>query len=154
MEELMEILEQTFRDYRADLEKAEKKQKPMGGLLGFGSSLKDDACHEVFDEKAEQAVQRIRDAGPSPDEAERAVRMLLDSRDGERWPLSSQWMMRAAERHTLLLIPFLSGKAAAELYGEYTRRYKPWDRLPAQKEVCLALKEQREKTEDSSGRPG
>ena len=49
-------------------------------------------------------------------------------------------MLRAIERHSLPLIPFLDSGAATSLSREYAARYKPWDRLPAQKEVLRALK--------------
>ena len=49
MEELFAALEQAFRDYQSDLENYERKRRPTDGLLGFGRSLKDDACHERLD---------------------------------------------------------------------------------------------------------
>ena len=53
---------------------------------------------------------------------------------------SARWMLRAAERHALGLIPFLDAAAAEKMLEEYSARYRPWDRLPAQKQVINALK--------------
>ena len=45
MEEYLTALEQAFITYRQDIENCQKKSRPTDGLLGFGHSLKDDACH-------------------------------------------------------------------------------------------------------------
>ena len=139
MEEHFAALEQAFRDYLQDLENYEKKRRPTDGLLGFGRSLKDDPCHERLDERVEKAVGEICASAPSPGEAERTVRMLLRD-DMQAWPLAAQWMLRAIERHAIPLIPFLTRETAAALLKEYAERYRPWDRLPVQREVHKALK--------------
>ena len=142
MEALFAALEQAFADYRTDLENYEKKSKPTDGLLGFGHSLRDDACHERLDERIERTVAGIREAKPDPNQAERAVRLLLYQGKRTDWPLAAQWMLRAVERHALPLIPFLSKDDASAFLQDYTSRYRPWDRLPAQKQVYKALKAQ------------
>ena len=141
MEASFAALEQAFTIYRQDLENCVKKSKPTDGLLGFGRSLKDDPCHDRFDERVKVAVDRILDLSPTSDIAARAVKMLLRD-DMSSWPLSAQWMLRAIERHTIPLIPFLSPEAAAAFQKEYAARYKPWDRLPVQQEIYKALKHQ------------
>ena len=70
-----------------------------------------------------------------------AVAMLLKPQGGIHWPLAAEWMLRAVERHALPLIPFLARETAESLRRAYAARYKPWDRLPAQKEVYRALRE-------------
>ncbi len=142
MEEFFTALAQAFVDYRQDLEQYEKKRRPTDGLFGFGHSLQDDPCHARFDERVEKAVAQICALPPSPEEAERAVRLLLPKNDPASWPLAAQWMLRAIERHAIPLIPFLSSGAAAAFLREYTDRYKRWERLPAQKELFKALKKQ------------
>ena len=140
MEEYLAALEQAFVSYRAEIEAFERKSKPTDGLLGFGHSLKDDACHERFDERVADAVKALCQVPPTAEAAERAARMLLAREDIAAWPQAAQWMFRAAERHCVPLIPYLSPAAAKALHREYTDRYRPWDRLPAQKEVLKALK--------------
>ena len=79
---------------------------------------------------------------PAAEDAERALRLILmRSREAE-WHLSAQWMLRAAERHALALVPFLKPEAAETLCREYGECYRRWDRLPAQKEIYKALKAQ------------
>ena len=141
MEELFAALESAFEVYARELEAGEKKQRVTDGLFGFGHSLKDDACHDRLDERLEHTVKEIRDAGPSPEEAERAVRLLLKPREKEFPQQSAGWMLRAAERHALELIPFMDAEAANRMLGEYSARYRPWDRLPAQKQVISMLKQ-------------
>ena len=139
MEEQLAAMEQAFLDYRQDLEAFERKRKPTDGLLGIGRSLKDDPCHDRVDERLAQAVEAICAMRPSPEQAERAVGLLLRS-DAAAWPLAAQWMLRALERHSIPLIPFLSRESAAAFLKAYANRYRPWDRLPAQQQVYKALK--------------
>lgn len=139
MEEYMAALAQAFADYRRDLDEFERKRKPTDGLLGFGRSLQDDPCHERFDGRLEEAVRGVCALPPSPGEAARAARLLLEHNGEGGWPLAAQWMLRAIERHALPLIPYLSAEDAAALLRQYAARYKPWDRLPAQKQVHKAL---------------
>ncbi|MBQ6528489.1 MAG: hypothetical protein IJI38_08195, partial [Clostridia bacterium] len=95
MQELLAALEKAFQDYREDLEKAQRRTKPTDGLLGFGRSLKDDACHDRFDERIEEAVASLCTLPPSPEDADKAVRMLL-LQERMDLPLSAEWMLRAA----------------------------------------------------------
>ena len=141
METIAAALEEAFSDYRKEVEECRRALKPADGLFGFGHSLKDDACHDRFDRRVAQAVAAACALPPSPEEAERLVRRLLLPGDAQPWPPAAEWMLRAAERHALPLIPYLGKAEAAALLKEYTTRYRPWDRLPAQKEVCRALKE-------------
>ena len=139
MEECFAALEDAFTVYRQDLEAYAKKSKPTDGLLGFGRSLKDDSCHDRFDGRVKEAVDGVIAASPAPEEAARAVKTLLRD-DMSSWPLAAQWMLRAVERHSIPLIPFLAPEAAAAFLKAYAARYKRWDRLPAQQEIFKALK--------------
>ena len=139
MEQYLDALERAFADYLQELEERQKKTKPTDGLLGFGRSIKDDPCHERADERVEKIIAELCALSPAPETAVLAARLLLRA-DGPNWPLSAQWMLRALERHVLPLVPFLAPADAAALQREYAARYKPWDRLPAQKAVYKALK--------------
>ena len=141
MQDLLDELRQAYSEYRKELDKAERKQRPADGLLGFGRSVKDDACHDRFDERIAHAVS-VLCAGPlTSEEAGQAIRLLLLRKTDAEWHLSAQWMLIAAERHSLPLIAFLSPELAGSLQKEYAARYKPWNRLPVQKQVLQALKE-------------
>ena len=139
MEELFAALEQALLDYRQDLENCERRRKPMDGLFGLGYRIQDDPCHTHLDERIKQATDGICAAEPAPEDAERAVRMLLCI-DAQAWPESGRLMLRAIQRHILPLIPLLPPDAAAALLREYAGRYKRWDRLPVQQQICKALK--------------
>ena len=142
MDEFFAALDQAYEDYRQDLKEYEKKRKPTDGLLGFGRPLQNDPCHERFDERIKQIVDEICASMPSSPEAERAIRRLLPQPGERDWPLASQWMLRAIQRHILPLVPFLTGRAAAALGKEYAVLYRRWDRLPVQKEILKALLQQ------------
>ena len=139
MEDCLLALDQVFARYRQDLEDYRKKSSPMDGLLGFGHPLGRDYCHDRLDEGIAGIVQEMGRDMPGQEKVEAVVRRLL-MHDAREWPDAAEWMLRAAERHTLPLIPFLSAEAARALCVEYAARYRPWDRLPAQKEVYKALK--------------
>ena len=141
MEAYLAALEEAFAAYRQEIEDYNRKSNPLDGLLGFGRSLKNDACHDRFDERVASRVTEICQAGPDAETAEQAVRLLICRTDIPSWPMAAQWMLRAAERHCIPLIPYLSRDAAAKLHREYAGRYRPWDRLPAQKEILKALKQ-------------
>ena len=141
MDEYFAALELAFEKYHQDLEEYARKSKPTDGLLGFGHSLKDDPCHDRFDERVKEAVDGIAASPPTPEAAKQIVGMLFRD-DIQTWPLAAQWMLRAIERHSLPLIPFLSPDSAAAFQKEYAARYKPWERLPVQQEVFKALKRQ------------
>ena len=136
----MENLKEVYRLYRQEVDEYLKKQKPTDGLFGFGHSLANDACHDHFDQRLADAVQALLKAELTEPAAEAAVRTILEPPDDREWPQAAQWMLRAAERHVLKLIPFLSAESAGRFASEYASRYKPWDRLPAQKEIYQALK--------------
>jgi len=139
METYFDALSRAFAEYRQDVEDFERKSRPTDGLFGFGRSLQNDACNDRFDKAVELAVTGLVSAGPSAADAERAVRMVL-TQDLRAWPLASQWMLRAAERHCILLVPFLAPAAAAALEKEYAGRYRRYERMPVQKQLLQALK--------------
>lgn len=144
MEESMAALDAAFEMYRRDLENYARTCKPLDGFLGFGRALKNEPCHDQFDARVKEAVDGVCAASPTPEDAARVVGLLLRW-DPTGWPQEAQWMLRAIERHTLPLIPFLAPETAAALEKEYAARYKRWERFPAQKEVLKALKNRAEK---------
>ncbi len=144
MEESIAALDAAFELYRQDLENYARTSKPMDGFLGFGRALKNEPCHDQFDARVKEAVDGVCAASPTPEDAARVVGLLLRC-DPDGWPQEAQWMLRAVERHTLPLIPFLAPETAAALEKEYAARYKRWERFPSQKEVLKALKNRAEK---------
>lgn len=145
MDDLYQALLDAFSDYRKDIDSYERRRKPTDGLFGLGRSLRDDPCHERFDERVAGIVAALCALPPAPDDVARAVTLLLGHDDGQPWPLAAEWMLRAIERHALPLIPHLCSAAAADLARAYARRYKRYDRLPAQQQVYKALKAAAEK---------
>lgn len=140
MKDYPDEVRRAFRSYRTALEEAERKRKPTDGLLGFGRALKDDPCHEVLDREILTIVDEAAISELSAEIAASIVEALLFPESAPPWPLSAQWMLRAEERHALKLIPFVAEGDAADLAGRYASKYRPWDRLPAQKAVLQELK--------------
>ena len=113
-------LKQIFSDYQADIENCRNNYKPVDGLFGINHSMKDDICHDRFDSRTEALTLEFASINPSPADAGQVIRLLLFPDSCQNLPLSARWMLRAAER-------------------QYTLRYPPRDRLPAQKRICKAL---------------
>ena len=140
MDDPIALLEAVYQSYRKDLETAILKQRPADGLFGIGSSIERDPCHDRFDAQILALITQVSASDPSSDLARQLLQILLIHPDLAQWHVSAQWMLRAAERHALLLIPSLNAQDAAELVKQYDSQYKRWDRLPAQKDVYKALK--------------
>ncbi len=141
-ESLLEDLKEVYRLYRQEVDECLKKQRPTDGLFGLGHSLASDVCHDRFDQRLADTVQALLETELTEPKAEAAVKTILEPPCDREWPQAAQWMLRAAERHVLKLIPFLSAESAGRFAREYACRYKPWDRLPAQKQIYQALKKQ------------
>ncbi len=132
-------LKQIFSDYQADIENCRNNYKPVDGLFGINHSMKDDICHDRFDSRTEALALEFASINPSPADAGQVIRLLLFPDSFQNLPLSARWTLRAAERHSIPLIPFLAPDDAMCIYQQYTLRYPPRDRLPAQKRICKAL---------------
>lgn len=142
MDDVITALTLAYSDYRSELAACEKKQKPGDGLFGFGHSSKDDPCHGRLDERIAAIVKQAAEEGIAPQQAAQAIRLIFTQTSLYPYSVSGQWMLYAAERHCMPLVPFLTGEDASALCKEYGKRYKPWDRLPVQKELYSALKRQ------------
>lgn len=129
-----------YLNYREALAECEKRQKPTDGLFGFGHPVKEDVCHDRFDKSLSEVIGQFVEAKPDPATAARMIRQIFTERDRYPYPRSAEWMLYASERHILSLVPLLESADAAGLCAEYSKRYKPWNRLPAQKDVYRALK--------------
>ena len=77
MENYTAELELAFTAYRQEIAEYERKSRPTDGLLGFGRSLGNDACHDHLDARIEQIVRQACEAEVAPQEAEALVRALL-----------------------------------------------------------------------------
>ena len=75
----------------------------------------------------------------SPADAAEAVGLLLRAEDDRPWPMDARWMLVAAQRHALPLIPLLPAAERQGLLLEYRKRYPRFHRLPVQNEILQAL---------------
>jgi len=142
--EPLKAIEEAYLSYREELKELPRGGLTARGLFGFGrQQTQTDRCHDRFDERLKNAVDDLAQSGPDSETALRAVRTLILREDAGDWPTTAQWMLRAAERHALKLIPCLNGRDKSALYHEYGARYRPYDRLPAQQQVLDALGKER-----------
>ena len=134
-------------EYLLQVDQLLRNAKPGDGLLGMGKAPQHDPCHDAFDQQVETCVTAAIGEGLSPAEASQlATVLLLFEREREAPPCAS-WMLIAIHRHGLRLVPLLSSQGAAELYQQYRKAYPIHRRLPVQRELLKALRQQADQKE-------
>ena len=76
---------------------------------------------------------------PPVEDAADAIGLLLGAEEDRPWPEEARWMLVAAQRHALPVIPLLPGAQRRKLLLEYRKRYPRFRRLPVQDQVLKAL---------------
>ena len=139
---LPDKLQELYDSYVCETARLMAEAGPADGLLGMKSTAAQHPCHEEFYKKAgDLTASWSRSADASPEEAEAAVRFLLEAH-GRCPQREAAWMFIAAEVHALPLIPLLKPADARSLLGLYDRISPVRTRLPVQKQVAKALKKQ------------
>ena len=131
--------------YDAYLETAlalEADRKPGQGLLGFGKKPADDPCHPQFAEDLRVALAELEAEDPDSARRRAVLELILFAPTEHREPLSVYWMLVAVHGLTPSLIRGLDPADAAALGDRYGKTYPRWERLPIQKDVFRALKQQ------------
>ena len=137
----MEQLKACYAAYLAAVEKAEKHKSTWNGAFGLGVSTKDHPCHDDFYEAMEAWCDGFVKKNPTREEAEEAVRFILETSEAYRGKLP-YWYMYAAHGFTRPIIPMVSAKFAGEMRVWYNERNPRQDRMPVQREVFKLLKKQ------------
>ena len=126
-------------EYEAAVRAAKARRTAASGLLGLGPKGSDDPCHEAFDGKLATLFAAMAAGDASPADAAEATGLLLRAEDDRPWPMDARWMLVAAQRHALPLIPLLPAPERQGLLLEYRKRYPRFRRLPVQNEILQAL---------------
>lgn len=134
-------------EYLSQVDQLLRDAKPGDGLLGMGKAPQHDPCHDAFDQQVEACVTSAMAEGLSPAEANQLAEVLLLFEREREAPPCASWMLIAAHRHGLQLVPFLAPQAAAELHQQYRKAYPIHRRLPVQRELLKALRQQADKKE-------
>ncbi len=141
MEQLLELYETYFQQVEA----AKERLKPADGLLGMGEKLGNAPCHDAFVE----AMKALLEALPDQADATQIFQMLdFIYRAPFAYPdvhTSVYWMLIAVQGLTRQAIACLRPEDARVLHAWYEKAYPRWERLPAQKQVLAALKQQGER---------
>ena len=126
-------------EYETAVRQARARKTPGSGLLGFGPKRGDDPCHEAFDQKLEALFAAMAAGDPPVEDAADVIGLLLGAEEDRPWPEEARWMLVAAQRHALPVIPLLPGAQRRKLLLEYRKRYPRFRRLPVQDQVLKAL---------------
>ena len=138
----MKQLTQLYEAYFEQVKAAEKRLKPADGLFGMGEKLSNAPCHDAFFE-ALQAFLEGMDVKADPGQAHQVLdyiyRAPFTYPDVHR---SVYWMLIAVQSLTRQAIACLRPEDARALHAWYEKAYPRWERLPAQKQVLAALRQQ------------
>lgn len=137
----MEQLKACYAAYVAAAEKADKNKSQWNGAFGFGVSTKDHPCHDDFYGAMEVWCRAFMEKKPSREEAEEAVRFILETSEAYRGKLP-YWYMYAAHGFARPIIPLVSAEFAREMRVRYNENNPRPDRMPVQREVFKLLKKQ------------
>lgn len=138
MEHIVSLMEQ-YLDKAMELE---RNRQPGAGLLGIGTRPADDPCHEKFVMELQNAARQLAQETQDPAKALAAMETILYAAAEHEEPLSIYWTLIAAQGSVKPLIPLLTPGDAARLHGDYGRKYRPFTRMPVQKEIMKALQKQ------------
>ena len=140
MEELaVSTLTECMERYNEAVRKVRAHLKPGDGLFGFGRDPKRDPCHMEFYEAVGEVVGRIAQSGPTPQEAEEAVRFLVTLAQVEGYFELTRPMREAVQGHARTLVPFLMPETARALAAWYAKTYSRRSRLPVQSQLLKEL---------------
>ena len=114
----------------------------------MGDDPRRHACHEQFYEDVAAWVAAFQAKDPTGEQAEAAVRWILESA-AEHRDEDVYWYMYAAQGHAKNLIPRMTAEACAQLAAWYDEAYPALDRMPAQQEVYRLLKRRSGKERNS-----
>ena len=121
---------------------AEQNRRFGDGLLGFGRKPADDPCHGAFFRSLEDALQALAGSQPASGAVREMLEYIYPFHLAHPEPLSIYWMLLAAHKTTLPLIPLLSAPDAAALRDLYGRTLPRNHRLPVHRQIYKALRRQ------------
>ena len=126
--------------YIAKVTELERKRKPADGLFGIGSMPADDPCHDRFAADMESALSTLAGDVLSSQEVCGILSYVYHLPCEHKEPVSIYWMLCAVHGYTLPLIHTLDATDRKLLCSRYASDFRPWERLPVQKQVYNALK--------------
>lgn len=132
--------------YQAYVDKAlklEQERQPGQGLLGFGAKPADDPCHEIFVQQMKETASAFARQGLPSQDVQAMIGFMLHAPHMYREPQSVYWTLVAAQAAALPLIERIGKEDAARLQQKFARDFRPWQRLPVQKEVFRALEKRK-----------
>ena len=129
--------------YVAEAERLEREKKPGDGLMGLTPGPKDDPCHDRFAADLERLLGELASQRLSSGEVREALSLIYRAPLEHPQPLTAYWMLKAVHGMTCELAALLTREDAQRLREAYVRDYRPWDRLPSQKQALAALEKAR-----------
>ena len=142
MPDAMKQLLELYETYFQQVEAAKERLKPADGLLGMGEKLSNAPCHDAFAEALTAFLEKIA-AKADPGQVHQVLNYIYQA--PFTYPdvhQSVYWMLIAVQGLTRQAIACLRPEDARVLHAWYEKAYPRWERLPAQKQVLAALKQQ------------
>lgn len=130
-----------YDTYLSEALRVEQARKPGEGIFGIGKKPSDDPCHDRFISDLGAMLDDFCRSQPASSDVSAVLKLIFRAPKEHPEPTSAYWVLIAAQKLALPLIPLLTLPDAAALVSEYAATYKRWERLPVQKQIYLALKQ-------------
>ena len=140
MTELEEV-RQVYREYEARIGALRQSGRITGGLLGMGGGPAADSCNDRFIDALRERLQAVAREGLPEEELVELLDYIYEVPARYRDDRVIYWMFLAVQGLTEPLVRQLSPACARGLLQSYQGRYRPFERLPAQKNILRVLKE-------------
>ncbi len=137
--ELLRPVQELYEAYMAETAQLERDKKLGDGYMGLKPGPKDAPCHGQFAKDLERLLGELLATEPDPAGTRALLEYIYRAPQTLRAPETARWMFQAVHGLTVPLIGRLAPADARALREEYVKRYKRWDRLPAQKKALAAL---------------
>lgn len=130
-----EKLDNLIQDYISTANTVIKNQKPLAGVFGFGKSISNDACHEVFLDKLQKTLEEDTEM-----DAYEIVQFLLQAENNYECPKSVKFMLVAIQGLAVPYVSKLTLEQKKEFKDYFDHNIPKHMRLPVQdklyKELC------------------
>lgn len=138
-EQMLEQLEERYRQYAQTVEDVCRKCSPADGLFGLGNPPKNHPCHEVFYDDVGQWLQAFLALQPDAQHSLAAARFIITA-PTTCTNKECYWIQYAALGWCQALVDRLDQQGCKELRDFFDESYPRQDRMPVQQKLYKALK--------------
>ena len=136
---VLEEIKQIYGDYVERIATLRRDSRATDGLLGMGGGPAADSCNDRFVEALRVRLDATAGEDLSDGELKELLEYIYHVPLEYREDRVIYWMLLAVHGMTGPLVRRLTSATAEDLLQEYQKWYRPFERLPAQKDILRAL---------------